>query len=130
MEGKSVGLKILCFAEVIISLRVLLFSIPVMISRNSAGVFSMTNLDDRFMAVLSLTAILYCLAGSMAIAGSKLWKAAHYLAVVFVALATLATVKVAGAPLSSFDSYYALPLLFAVIFTVLTGVLGRAKKTA
>jgi len=130
MEGKSVGLRILCWAETIISLRVLLFSVPVMINKNSAGTFSMANLDDRFMAVLSLTAILYCLAGIMAIAGSKLWKAAHIHGVVLVAAATLATVKVAGGPLNSSNAYYILPLLFAVILTVLTAILGRAKKAA
>ena len=130
MEGKSVGLRILCWSEVVVSLRVLLFAVPVMINKNSAGTFSMSNLDDRFMAVLSLTAVLYFLAGILAISGNKLWKASHLLAVVFVALATMTTVKVAGTALSSADSYYALPLLFAVILTSLTGILGRTKKTA
>ena len=130
MGEKSVGLKILCWSEMIISLRMLLFSVPVMINKNSAGTLSMANLDDRFTAVLSLTAVLYFIAGVMAIAGYKLWKAAHILAVVFVALATLATVKTTGGPLTSADSYYAMPLLFAVIVTVLTAILGRAKKAA
>ena len=130
MEGKSVGLRILCWSEAIVSLRVLLFTIPVMINRNSSGAFSMSNLDDRFMAVLSLTAILYFLAGILAISGYKLWKAAHILAVVLVALATMATVKVAGAPLTSANAYYASPLLFAVIVTVLAGILGKTKKAA
>ena len=128
MEGKSVGFKILCWSEVIISLRVLLFSIPVMINKNSAGSISLSNLDDRYMAILSLTAVLYFIAGVMAIAGNKLWKSAHILGVVFVTLATLATVKVAGQPLASITAYYVLPLLFAVIVTVLTGILGRIKK--
>ncbi len=130
MEGKSVGFKILCWSEVIISLRVLLFSMPVMINKNSAGSFSLSNLDDRYMAILTLTAILYFIAGVLAIAGNKLWRAAHVLAVVFVALAILATVKVAGQPLTPINAYYVLPLLFAVIVTVFTGILGRKKKAA
>ena len=129
MKGKSVGFKILCWSEAVISLRVLLFSLPVMINKNSAGNFSMLNLNDRFMTLLTLTAMLYFFVGVMAIAGNKLWKAAHILAVVFVALATLSTVKATGQPLTSGESYYVLPLLFAVIITVLTGILGRAKKT-
>ncbi len=130
MEGKSVGLRILCWCEMIVSLRVLLFTIPVMINKNSAGTFAMANLDDRFMVVLSLTAVVYFLAGVLAISGNKLWRAAHILAVVLVGLATIATVKVSGAALSSCNSYYALPLLFAVILTVLTAILGKTKKTA
>lgn len=130
MGEKSVGLKILCWSEVIISLRILLFSFPVMINKNSAGTFSMSNLDDRFMAILTLTAVLYFIVGILSISGNKLWKAAHYLAVVFIVLATLATVRVTGGPLTSTDSYYALPLLFSVIVTVLTGILGKTKKAA
>ena len=129
MKERSVGFVILCFSEVIISLRVLLFTIPVMINKNSAGTFSMDVMDDRFIAILSLTAVLFVLAGILAIAKSKIWKAAHILAVVLVALATLATVKVSGQPLTSENGYYALPLLFAVIATVLTAILGRPKKT-
>ena len=113
MDKKSVGLKILFWSEVIVSLRILLFSLPVMINKNSAGTFSVDNLDDRFIALLSLTAILYFFVGVLSIVGNKFWKSAHYLAVVLVLLFTLATVKVTGQPLTLGDNgYYSLPLLF------------------
>ncbi len=130
MEGKSVGLKILCWSEVVISLRVLLFSLPVMIQKNSAGSLSMSNLDDRFIGLLSLTAVLYLIAGVMAIAGNKLWKAAHVLAVVVVVGATLVMARGAGEPITSANAYFASPILFAVVLTVLTAILGGTKKEA
>jgi hypothetical protein len=130
MEKKSVGLTILCWSEVIISLRVLLFSIPVMINKNSAGNFSLSVLEDQFIGILSLTAVLYCIVGIMAIMGNKLWRAAHLLAVVMVLCFTLASAKISGQALGSENTYFALPLLFSVIVTVFSGILGRTKKTA
>ncbi len=128
MEKKSVGLRILCWGEIVVSLRVLLFSLPVMINKNSAGSFSLDNLDDRFIGLLTLTAVLYFFVGVLAITGNKLWKAVHYLAVVLVLLFTLATVKVSGQALAlESTGYYSLPLLFSVIITVLAGILGKKK---
>ena len=130
MGKKSVGLTILCWSEIIISLRVLLFSIPVIINKNSAGSFSLSNLEDQFIGILSLTAVLYFVVGIMSIAGNKLWKAAHLLAVVLVLSFTLASVKISGQALGPENAYFSLPLLFSVIVTVLTGILGRRKDAA
>ena len=130
MGEKSVGLKILCWSEIIISLRVLLFSIPVMINKHSAGSFSLSNLEDQFIGILSLTAVLYFVVGIMSLSGNKLWKAAHLLAVVLVLFATLASVKVSGQAMGSENAYFSLPLLFSVIVTVFTGILSGRKEAA
>ncbi len=130
MEKKSVGLTILCWSEIIISLRILLFSIPVMINKHSAGSLSLSNFEDQFIGILSLTAALYFLVGLMSITGNKFWKAAHLLAVVLVLSFTLASVKVSGRAIASENAYFSLPLLFSVIATVLTGILGRKKEAA
>ena len=130
MEKKSVGLTILCWSEIIISLRILLFSIPVMINKHSAGSLSLSNFEDQFIGILSLTAALYFLVGLMSITGNKFWKAAHLLAVVLVLSFTLASVKVSGRAMASENAYFSLPLLFSVIATVLTGILGRKKEAA
>jgi hypothetical protein len=130
MEKKSVGLTILCWSEIIISLRVLLFSIPVMINKHSAGSLSASNIEDQFIGILTLTAILYFLVGLMSIMGNKFWKVAHLLAVVLVLSFTLASVKVSGQQIASQNAYFALPLLFSVVATVMTGILGSKKKAA
>ena len=130
MGKKSVGFKILCWSEIIISLRVLLFSIPVMINKYSAGSFSLSNLEDQFIGILSLTALLYFIVGVMSLSGNKLWQAAHLLVVVLVVFFTLASVKISGQSLTAENGYFALPLLFSVIATVFTGILNRRKKSA
>ncbi len=130
MGKKSVGFKILCWSEIIISLRVLLFSIPVMINKYSAGSFSLSNLEDQFIGILSLTALLYFIVGVMSLSGNKLWKAAYLLAVVPVVFFTLASVKISGQSLTAENGYFALPLLFSVIATVFTGILSGRKKSA
>lgn len=130
MDGKSVGLKILCWSEVIISLRVLLFSIPVMINKYSAGRFSLSHIEDQFIGLLSLTAVLYFFVGILSLAGNALWRAAHLLAVVLVLSFTLASVKISGQALAVENAYFSLPLLFSVIVTAMAGILSGTKKSA
>lgn len=130
MEKKSVGLTILFWSEIIISLRVLLFSLPVMINKYSAGTLSLSNIGDQFIIILSLTAVLYFVAGILAVTGNVFWKAAHILAVVLVLGGTLASAKISGQALGAENKYFVLPLLFSVMLTVLTSIMGRAKKAA
>lgn len=130
MEKKSVGLTILCWSEMIISLRVLLFSVPVMINKYSAGSMSLSNIEDQFIGILTLTAVLYFVVGLLSVTGNKFWSAAHLLAVVLVLLFTSASFKISGGTLTSKDAYFSLPLLFSVMVTTLAGILGRTKKTA
>ena len=130
MEKKSVGLTILCWGEVIVSLRVLLFSIPVMINKYSAGSLSLSTIEDQFIVLLSLTAVLFFIVGVMSIAGNKLGKALHLLAVVLILLFTLASFKISGQKFGAENAYFSLPLLVSVVVTALTGILGGTKKVA
>lgn len=130
MEKKSVGLIILLWSEIILSLRILLFTVPVMINRYSAGHLSVSNLEDQFIGLMSLTAGLYFFIGILSLAGNKLWKSAHLLAVVLILSFTLASARISGWTLGQQNAHFALPLLFSVIVNVFAGILGKAKKTA
>jgi len=130
MNKKSVGLMILWWGEAIISVRVLLFSVPVMINKYSAKTFALSNPDDRFIVVITLTALLYFIVGVISVGGSKFAKTAHYLAVILVFALTAGSLSAFGQSLLSAEWHYITPLLFSVLITLLNIILGKAKKTA
>jgi hypothetical protein len=128
MNGKSVGLIILWWSEVIISVRVLLFSIPVMISKYSAKSLSLSDPDSLFMAMITVTALVYFAVGIISISGYRFWRAAHYMAAALIILLTAGALYTTAQPPAGAGAHYFLPLLFSVIFTVLAGVLGGMKR--
>ena len=130
MSKNPVGLIILWWSETIISLRVLLFSMPVMINKYSSGHFSLSNMDDRFMALLSLTALLYFVVGILSISGFKFRQGIHYAAVIVVLLLTVGSLYLSNQLVTKTDPYYFLPLLFSVVIIALAGILRKTKQSA
>ena len=130
MNTKSVGLQILWWSEVIISIRVLLFTLPVAINKWLAKSFLMSNFDDRFMIVITATALVYCIAGIASIAGYRYWKSVHYLAAIFTAVLTLGLLNLAGDTPQAMGLPYFTPVLFAIAVIVFVGVLGAKQKAA
>jgi len=130
MNGKSVGLIIVWWIEAIISLRVLLFSIPVMINKYLAKSFALSDLNNRFIAVLTVTALIFFGVGIVSILGFKNWKALHYLAAIIALLLTVGSLYMMNQPLGTVDTYYFYPILFANLVVLLIVILGRATKTA
>ena len=96
MEGRSVGLKILWWAETILALRVLLFTIPVMINQYSQNNSLLSDPNGLFIVLLTVIAALYCVVGILSILGSRFWKAAHYLAVALTGAYLMAAHTMAG----------------------------------
>ena len=130
MDKKSIGLKILFCAEEIIAIRVLLFSIPVMINKYLAGNFLLSDLKDCFIAVLTVVAFLYLIVGIVSIFGYRHWKVVHYVAAVFTLIITGGSLRIMDQPAVSAGLYYFSPILFSVVIAAFAGVLGRTKQAA
>jgi len=127
VNAKSVGLTIVWWVEAIISLRAMLFSIPVMLNKYLAKSFVLSDLNDRFIAIMTATALLYCLVGIASILGLRYWKAAHYLAMIAAFLLTLGSLYAFDQPQASVSLNYFAPVIFATIATSFAGFLGRGK---
>ena len=127
MNGKSVGLTILWWVEAIVSIRVLLFSVPVIINKYLAKSFVLSDLNDRLIAVMTATALIYGITGIISILGFRAWKAAHYLAVILAFALTVGSLYYFDQPSHSVELNYFAPAVFAMIFTALAGFLGRKK---
>jgi len=127
MNAKSVGLKIMWWVEAIISLRVMLFSMPVILNKYLAKSFMLSDLNDRFIAVMTATALLYCITGAVSILGFKYWKVAHYLAMIATFLITMGSLYAFDQPQASVSLNYFAPIIFATAATAFAGLLGRKK---
>jgi len=127
VNGKSVGLTILWWGEAIISIRVLLFTVPVILSKYLEESFALSDLDDRFIAVMTGTALLYVIVGIVSILGFRHWKTTHYLAVILTFALTVGSLYYFDQPSQTVDLIYFAPVVFAMIFTALAGFLGRKK---
>lgn len=77
MQGKSVGLLILLWCEIIISARILLFALPVLIHRCQAKIFALINSQDAFMLLLSIVACIQFTAGIASLFGKRNSKSIH-----------------------------------------------------
>ena len=71
MDNKFLGLRILWWTEMVVSVRILFFTLPVVISKYGAKEFSPINLDDWFILVVTLAAFLYMAVGMASIAVRK-----------------------------------------------------------
>jgi hypothetical protein len=130
MVVKSAGRQILWASEMIISLRVLLFSIPVIINQYTSHTFSLSNVDDRYMVLLSWTAVIYFMVGMVSYAGFTFWKAVHYLAVVLIGLLTFGSLDVVQRLSASPGVYYYVPFLCSIFVAMLAGASRGTTRTA
>lgn len=127
MSRKSIGLVIVWWSEVIISLRVLLFTIPVIINKVIGENFELTDKEGSIIVLLTLTAVFYLLSGLASIAGFKFWKWLHLAAVMLTGLLTLNALK--GADRAA-GLYFYYPVAFAVVITALAVMLDKGKAPA
>jgi len=130
MNRKSVGLIIFWWSEVIISIRVLLFTMPVIINKLLAENFILADLENRFIILLTLTAIFYFLAGLTSIGGFRFWKFLHFSAAIFTILLTVSSLFVQGQIQAGAGMYYFYPVLFSIGITLLAVILGNSKYPA
>jgi len=122
MKKQSIGLTVLLWCEIIVSARVLLFTIPVLINKHKManGVFSV---NDWFIIVVSMAALLYFIVGVASLGGHRFWKFFHYLATALIAILTIGIFKLvasSGASQQSFVFY--VPFVVSVIVTFLIGM--------
>lgn len=127
MNGKSVGLKILWWSEMVIALRVLLFTVPVVINKKINGNFSLLDVDDRFIVLITLTAILYFAIAFSSIAGYRFWKVLHYSGSFLVLLGSIGLIKMLGYWPAPVGAHYFIPFYFSIGGATLAGILGRSK---
>jgi len=115
MKNKPVILQIVLWAEVIISARVLLFSLPVLISKKLSESFGSNLMADWFVIIITLISLFYFLIGIASIAGHKMWRIFHYFAAALTFLLTAALTNLMFVTGEYYSTMYFVPLIFSVM---------------
>ncbi|HCI45537.1 MAG TPA: hypothetical protein DE315_08435 [Candidatus Omnitrophica bacterium] len=117
MKSNSLGLQILWWAEIVVGARALLFLVPVMISKWQVRSLSPSSLEDWFLWVAMVASALYFFIGIASLAGHKLWRVFHAVAMVIVALLTLGLWNISGRQQVSLPLFCLLPAVGALCAT-------------
>ena len=110
MDQRSFVLKILLVAEAVVSARFLLFSIPGVISRMSLQTASIPNMEDRFLSLISILALLYLVISVTSLLGLKMWRLFHYLGAAAALVLTIVFLNSFSVNRSTFKLFYFLPV--------------------
>ncbi len=94
MKNNLITVKIVGWLETIISARILLFCIPVLLSKYLQKNFSPLNLEDWFIVILTYTAFVYFLVGVSTLTVYRSWRFLHYAAFILTAVVTSSLVRV------------------------------------
>jgi len=78
MVNKGTLRKILFLGEVIVSARVLMFTLPVIMTQSRGLGLSPVRVDDLFLITMTFSALLYIIVGLSGLLGHKLWELLHY----------------------------------------------------
>ncbi|GEM_PF-2909670 len=118
MKANSLGLRILCWAEVVVGARALLFFVPVMISKWQLRSLNSYALEDRFLFAATVASLLYFVVGIVSLLGLRLWRVFH-VAVMLIVLALTFGLWNAGSQQNiSLPLSYFLPAGWAIMVTM------------
>jgi hypothetical protein len=118
MGGNSLKLKILWWAEVIISARALVFFVPVLIDKYLTKSFVQGLLDHLFIVVAAFAALFYLFIGIVSLLGHKFWRLFHFVGVAVVASLTAGLCDVVQRVHMPLKPVYFVPMIFAVVITL------------
>lgn len=123
MRSNAVGIQIFWWGEVILSMRVLLFTLPVLLHKWTVGSLSTSDVSDSFILVISLCACLYLFVGLLGVLGNRKWKLFHFIAAFTVFILSACFLYKLNAANSLVVTGYFVPSILAVISVILANVL-------
>ncbi|VAW19834.1 hypothetical protein MNBD_BACTEROID05-714 [hydrothermal vent metagenome] len=130
MGTQSLGIKILFGLEIVISLRILLFTIPVIISRWMQKVFSAGYIDDWMILVATVVAFFYLVVGFSSMFGHRLWKVFHYMAAFVTVMLTYGFLKLIANTYETPTIFHMLPSVIALGVACIVAMSGRKKAVS
>lgn len=114
MDQKRIVLTILWLIEALISIRILFFSLPVLINQLTNKNFYFYDVRDFFMVVISCAALLYLVVGVGSLLGHKAWRALHYLSTGLIFILSVGLTKILLLTQTPMGYGYYLPLILSV----------------
>jgi len=129
MKDKSIGLVILLWVELIVSARILMFTVPVLISRYFKSGATVNTPADWCVFTISLIAMFYFLVGLASLLGHKQWKLFHYGGVILTAILTAGLVSKIVLIEFTVNPFYLVPFIVSLFLAVVIGFSKNRPKT-
>lgn len=125
MSSKSIGSSILSWVEIVLSARILLFTIPVLMNKQSnenINLLKLQKVDDWFIFILTILSLCFLTIGVGALLGNKLTKIFHVIVVICAGIMTFAFYRLTVDQQVPFLSIYVAPILVCIILAVLASI--------
>ena len=119
MDHRKLGLQILGLFEMIISARILLFTVPVLIHKFLLNNSLIQRMDDWFVILITFAALFYLIIGFACLGGHKFWKLFHYLAAPLIGVLTFGLFYKLSQIYAPMNLIYFLPLLCSLLLILL-----------
>jgi hypothetical protein len=129
MQPRSIALQILWWTEIIVSLRILLFFLPVLINKYISPQVAPSHIEDWGAVFLTFALLCYLLTGVLSLMGTRLWRLFHLLSVAVVVVMTLGFMQILSKANAPIKIAYFFPLIISVVIAVLV-LLQKENKTA
>lgn len=117
MKKKALGLQVLWWSEIVVSICILFFTIPVIFIKQLEGNFSPINIDDWAILAFTITAFLYAMVGVASIIGHHLWRQFHYLVTALIFSLSVGLFKRMETIGIDVQWTYFIPMLVSIIIT-------------
>lgn len=119
---RTVGLNIALWTELVLSLRTLMFTIPVLIIGKTQGDFSLSVSHDNFIVILTVIALIYFVVSFLSLTGFASYKILH----IGAGIAVCALTFIFSQKINPVAASYYLPAMWAGIFSLGIITLRRA----
>jgi len=130
MQSRSIIIKILYWLEVIISARILLFTLPVLLNNLTKGHFSFSNPEDFFITTLTVLGVYYFCVGIVAILEKPAVRLLHILGLILIAGLTAVLLRnISVTSDAQFETYHFIPIFLSILFTLIVLVLGGGTSS-
>ncbi|HLF19073.1 MAG TPA: hypothetical protein VI749_09340 [Candidatus Omnitrophota bacterium] len=128
MKSRSIILNVILWVEIIVSARVLMFTLPVLITKYTKGQYYNVTVSDWAILIVTIIAAFYFVTGIAAVLKYKGWKLFHYLGFFLTALLTVGLVKKALSMELAVSWGFFLPLLISASLAMVAISYERQAK--
>jgi hypothetical protein len=125
VQSKRIVWIVLQWVEVVIALRILLFTLPVWISKFTSEGFGGLRIGERFLFLLTIAALCHFLAGLSALLKLKISQLLHFVSLGVVIFLTAGFTKLVSVTGAMFYSSYVLPACVSLLFVFSLTILHK-----
>ena len=128
MRNKIVILKILCWGEMMVAVKLLFFTIPFVFKGNEMAFTTPHPTAYKFAFLLTFLSLLYFMSGFAALIGHRWWKWFHLFSAVIIAFMTWSLLNFVKTMSSDFDFLYLIPVTASTVILGLIFIFGRTLR--